>query len=638
MVTLGAPCHHRTAWHVHQPNLRLFRHRFPIVFFHMICRPPPCTATAKHGPTGKNIAAHGLQYELSTLLFFCMSCRTCRIKNFCYNPKTEDFFIVRSNTTVLHSVPTEPDEALLDLTSLSDHGVFFFKYTEVREHMLQNQTIQLVDEPTFILDRFHPGNIMHAIHDDLIGLYFQLKMHAPPTRQGPYESAAAACPFSKQQHILFMDGFLSGDYGKIFSYLSDYPIRFKADLSNETITCFREAYVGQSKEANWYQYGFSEPQGPIANKTVSGYRLREVGNYVMHSLGLPTWDRSAMVRTLQYLRERALHADARARATGAPEEAYIAIFSRRQDRLIVNENDMAAQLQAYYGLPVVFIRNEDMSFEEQVRLLRRAVIGIGMHGSLLVMGMFMPPGAVLIELYPYAVPADNYTPYNTMARLHGMEMVYRSWTNTHIDNNIPHPEYPEHHGGLASFSKEKQESILNATTVPSHLCCTDPYWLFRIYQDTIVDMPELLAIATDAIIESSEHMNVSERLEEIHIVPAMIKNTLKWSLVVHASDSNETQLPPPVIALTWDAPWNVRSVEKYGIWVHQTYQEYYSTEPSILLTDVCDRVASNATIEIWVRSYFRDERDELVRTEWGSKLECHCSSENMVPVVEREET
>jgi len=272
-----------------------------------------------------------------------------------------------------------------------------------------------------------------------------------------------------------------------------------------------------------------------------------------------------------------------------------------------------------------------------VRVLRKTVIAIGMHGSLLVMGLFMPPGAVLVELYPYAVPADNYTPYNTMSRLHGMELVYRSWTNTHIDDNIPHPEYPEHHGGIESFSKEKQESILNTTTVPTHLCCTDPYWLFRIYQDTIVDITELLTTISDAVIESSEHMKESERVEDVHIAPAIVKNPIKWSLVLQQSDSKEVQVPSPVIALDWEVPWNVPSVEKYGIWVHQTYQEYYSTEPKILLTDVCNRVAANLTLEIWIRSYFRHE-GELIHTEWGSKLECHCSVENMVRLVDHEET
>ena len=31
--------------------------------------------------------------------------------------------------------------------------------------------MQVVDEPTYLLSRFLPANIMHCIHDDLIPLY-----------------------------------------------------------------------------------------------------------------------------------------------------------------------------------------------------------------------------------------------------------------------------------------------------------------------------------------------------------------------------------------------------------------------------------------------------------------------------------
>lgn len=45
--------------------------------------------------------------------------------------------------------------------------------------------------------------------------------------------------------------------------------------------------------------------------------------------------------------------------------------------------------------------------------------------------MFLPPGSVLLELYPFAVPSENYTPYRTMSQLPGMNLVYRAWENTH---------------------------------------------------------------------------------------------------------------------------------------------------------------------------------------------------------------
>ena len=30
--------------------------------------------------------------------------------------------------------------------------------------------------------------------------------------------------------------------------------------------------------------------------------------------------------------------------------------------------------------------------------------------------------------------------------------------------------------------------IISTHTVPKHVCCLDPFWLFRIYQDTFVDV------------------------------------------------------------------------------------------------------------------------------------------------------
>lgn len=111
-----------------------------------------------------------------------------------------------------------------------------------------------------------------------------------------------------------------------------------------------------------------------------------------------------------------------------------------------------------------------------------------MHGSVLIMSLFMPRRSVLIELYPYAVPPEGYTPYKTLAGLKGMNLVYRPWKNTHKENNIPHPDRDMYHGGLVHLSDDERRKIEETLTVPPHVCCTDPYWLFRIYQDTKVEV------------------------------------------------------------------------------------------------------------------------------------------------------
>ena len=50
---------------------------------------------------------------------------------------------------------------------------------------------------------------------------------------------------------------------------------------------------------------------------------------------------------------------------------------------------------------------------------------IGMHGSILIMTMFCRRGTVFLELFPFGVPPENYTPYKTLAGLSGMGIVYR---------------------------------------------------------------------------------------------------------------------------------------------------------------------------------------------------------------------
>lgn len=97
----------------------------------------------------------------------------------------------------------------------------------------------------------------------------------------------------------------------------------------------------------------------------------------------------------------------------------IVIFSRTQNRLIINQAQLVEKLYGAYGVPVVIIRMETHTFEDQIRVLSQTRAAIGMHGSILIMGMFLPPSAVIFELYPYAINPEHYTPYRDMANLPG---------------------------------------------------------------------------------------------------------------------------------------------------------------------------------------------------------------------------
>lgn len=252
---------------------------------------------------------------------------------------------------------------------------------------------------------------------------------------------------------------------------------------------------------------------------------------------------------------------------------------------------------------------EEHSFEEQVSILRRTRLAIGLHGSILIMGAFLPPGAVLIELYPFAVPPDNYTPYRTMANLPGrtffvfffpfkkkdpifagMHFTYRYWVNTHEENNVMHPEWSRLAGGINHLSVEERQKILDTKTVPTHVCCEDPYWLFRIYQDTTVHLDEVSQIVREAIAES-DHKPI------IPVVRALGPATIGG---VSCKDETSTS-----VTLVWEGPWNHAKVLSYGIWHHQSFRTVFvkaandgeDAPTTFTFTDI----ASNTAHDFWVR-------------------------------------
>jgi protein O-mannose beta-1,4-N-acetylglucosaminyltransferase len=302
----------------------------------------------------------------------------------------------------------------LDLTSIDNHNVFYFDFVDVDESFFSQNLdlkIEFVSELSFLFKRYHGNNIMHSIHDDLLGLYFLMREYASPNLFGPPSDASG---FNLKHHIQFLDEYFKTKYGHLFRYFTDFPLRFLSDLNKEkTITCFRDSIVGMSKIANWYQYGFDIPQGPL-NKTVNGLYIRQFSSFIEHRLKLTP-------RKLNSVPYR------------------VVLFSRTLNRLILNQEELTRELELRYGQPVDIVSMESNSFRSQVKILRETKIAIGLHGSILIMGMFLPPGSILVELFPYAIPSENYTPYRTMCQLPGMNIIYKAWEVNKEDPSIFDP-------------------------------------------------------------------------------------------------------------------------------------------------------------------------------------------------------
>jgi hypothetical protein len=127
------------------------------------------------------------------------------------------------------------------------------------------------------------------------------------------------------------------------------------------------------------------PQSPIPDKSVSGQAVREVSEFLIQKMGLKLGeDEKYFKPALDGAIKSPESIDRLSSSPQLPKEgidaAYvdfaqtdkIVILSRKRDRLILNENDLASRLSEKFRLKTVFLSNEEDTYEKQVEVLRTA--------------------------------------------------------------------------------------------------------------------------------------------------------------------------------------------------------------------------------------------------------------------------
>jgi protein O-mannose beta-1,4-N-acetylglucosaminyltransferase len=566
--------------------------------------------------------------------------RVCRIKNLCFDPARNLFFILKNGATIVQNGKQVNETRLVDGTSIDGHNRFFLDYIESHPSTLLNRPVHWVERVTYLVARFHRLNIMHTLHDDFMGLFHLAKLYGPASREDP------TAPFSLDTNIFFTDWYEQEHYDYLYRMISQNPLQYRSRWRNETEhpVCFAEAIVGNSKHSTWYNYGFVEPQGPIQGKEVDGLHVRDAARYIMRRVGVAGWNREQLVVEHARLHREAVmrrlaggyssssSSSSCSSSSSSVEQIhdspittthYITIFTRQRDRLILNQQELANALQKTYALPVRTVRMEDQSLTEQIIILRTTLIAVGMHGSALILALFLPPGALLVELFPYAVPPQNYTPYKTLCELRGMRVVYRAWSNRHRGNSRAHPERKAEWGGLVHLGEEERRRVEGMETVPPHLCCRDPVWLYRIYQDTIVHIGELVELIDEGIMEAHGLVGMADD-QFYSLVPAS-PDQLECT-VVTASDE-PTQLD---IHVSWTRPWNGVDTNVYGLWVHQLYRELITAGNGTNTAITSCR--PGVVYDLWVRAYTPDGKTPGLYSE---RYQCKCELGATAQRIER---
>ncbi|KFM73767.1 putative glycosyltransferase AGO61, partial [Stegodyphus mimosarum] len=317
--------------------------------------------------------------------------RLCHFRNLCYEPKSETFLVFHQSNSVISGVPHDRfDPALADFSSVADHNTQYFNYVDLPASAAQNFNISYIKGHSLMFRRFNPENLMHVFHDDLLPAFLTLKELCQI-------GVGMSC---KDVFLTFADGRSSGPYADLYNkFLNDAPLYLKS-LSSENLHCIQNVYIGLNKLTTWYHYGFKEPQGPLKKPFTGIYSvILEFRNYFIEQFNLNPKDKKPLAMLL----------------------------TRKHNRRILNENEVMKTLQMYSDLETCIMNLENHSVLEVIKIVLQSKIIVGMHGSLLVVSLFLEPNSVIIELFPFGVNPDLSTPYKTLANIPGLKLIYLSW-------------------------------------------------------------------------------------------------------------------------------------------------------------------------------------------------------------------
>ncbi len=484
--------------------------------------------------------------------------RICRFDYLCYCTEAEEFVFFHSNASVMlpNLGPRRFQPALLDLSSVEDHNTQYFNFLELPAAALKFMPKPVfVPDVTLILNRFNPDNLMHIFHDDLLPIYYTMQQYSD---------------LDDEARLVFMEGWSEGSHFDLYRLLSSKQPLLKEQLKTfGKLMCFTKSYVGLSKMTTWYQYGFVQPQGPKANILISGNEIRQFASFLVERLNI----------------------------TREEGDDYIVVFKRTTNRLILNEAELLLALAQEFQMRTVTVSLEEQSFDRIIQIISGATILVSMHGAQMITSMFLPRGAAVVELYPYAINPEQYTPYKTLASLPGMDLQYVAWRNTMEKNTVTYPDRPWDQGGIVHLEKEEQERIVSSKEVPRHLCCRNPEWLFRIYQDTTVDIASFL----DVLRETLKKPNLKKAKVVSTVHPGRVREH-KCQTSVQAS--NEAKL-----SVSWQIPWNLKYLKvkevKYEVWIQEqgenTYMPYILPHQNYTFSE---NIKPFTTYLVWVRCIF----------------------------------
>jgi len=382
--------------------------------------------------------------------------RMCHFKNICYKPSTGKFVILLSENSTFMGFNSSHSRYLMDLTGIPNVNTkpFTFGVLLKSEFFSEEPEIHFIEESVLFVTRYLPDNIFHAFHDDLMPIYF--------TYHDLCSEDIDKC--RKMITLVFLDEGYGREQLELYEMFSATPPILRRDFasSSKSIYCFKDSLAGLRKKSNFYSYVHGDSEGPVK----SNFKSSDLHKFVQFLEKTICTKMVSAGWTGLCHNERCL--------THNATEAVL--ISRKRKRTIKNEAKLINMLQKIsvkkLGREKVnVISMETNHIFDIFCAIRNAKIVIGMHGALLISTIFLKPGSVLIEIFPYAINPDNLTPYRTLSNLPGRGVIYKY----HQSFNKP-----DTRKSLLPKDEARHKAILDLTMVPKVPCCNNEMIMYYL--------------------------------------------------------------------------------------------------------------------------------------------------------------
>lgn len=402
--------------------------------------------------------------------------RTCQIENVCFNLNDHSLIVLKG---------AQPSCPVVNITGPRNlfETVFFYEDRYTDALTFKEDLILTISTPTILLSRSMTKNLYHNLHDNVLPM-LQLVASSKTLRH------------ANNRLVLAFDRGDVADGRELYNALGTViNLRAISSFNNSqarkaAAVCFQQIFAGTPRKTLWFQPSYKTRLfGPetLFSPSVIGKNIQVMAQRLKQHFGI---DEPANL-DLRPLYLAILH------KTPLPAEfppRFIVIFRRTRYRRLQNESELLHQLNVEFpSVSVLIINEEEHSLVQIVRLISSSIALIGAHGALFGLAIFLPRGAMIFEILPFAVYTDIAGHYKTLASLPYLRLHYRNSMSSEINS---HTE-----AIFSALIPSYQDGGLSNKRVPVFRGMHHPFLHYRMVQDVVANVELIIQGLKDMMLD-----------------------------------------------------------------------------------------------------------------------------------------